>query len=275
MRIVTRGLSFDVYAGGPSDGPAVLLLHGFPQHSGEWELITPALHAAELRTYAVDQRGYSPGARPTDAYAIAECTADALSIMDELGLDAAHVVGHDWGAVVGWHLAARHPGRVRTLTAVSVPHPLAMAQALTADPEQRERSAYVRLFRQAGKAEEALLADGARRLRRLLTGVPAERVEAYVAPMLVPGALTGALGWYRAISPDDTAGMGAVTVPTTFIWSDADVAIGRTAATDCAQHVTGDYRFVPLAGVSHWIPDEAPQLVVDEVLRRTGTVNRG
>jgi pimeloyl-ACP methyl ester carboxylesterase len=265
----------------------VLLLHGFPQHSGEWELVIPALHAADLRTYAIDQRGYSPGARPTDAgpaggrppdrphpYAIAECTADVLSIMDELGLDAAHVVGHDWGALVGWHLAARHPARVRTLTAVSVPHPLAMAHALADDPEQRERSAYVRLFRQAGKAEEVLLADGARRLRRLLAGVPADRVEAYVAPMLEPGALTGALGWYRAISPDDVAGLGAVPVPTTYLWSDADTAIGRTAATDCARHVTGDYRFVPVTGVSHWIPDEAPQIVVDEVLRRLGTVAR-
>jgi pimeloyl-ACP methyl ester carboxylesterase len=292
MRIAVRGLSFDVRSGGPAsgpaDGPAVLLLHGFPQHAGEWDLVAPALHAAGLRTYAVDQRGYSPGARPAavdrganadahadahadgHAYAIAECTADALSIMDELELDAAHVVGHDWGAVVGWHLAARHPGRVHTLTAVSVPHPLAMAHAMASDPDQRERSAYVRLFRQAGKAENVLLADGARRLRAMLAGVPTERIDAYMRPLLEPGALTGALNWYRAISSADLAGLGPSTVPTTYLWSDGDIAIGRTAATACAQHVTGEYRFVPLLGVSHWIPDEAPQKVVDEVLLRTG-----
>jgi pimeloyl-ACP methyl ester carboxylesterase len=226
MRIAARGLSFDVRVAGPADGVAVVLLHGFPQHAGEWDLVTPALEAAGLRTYAVDQRGYSPGARPTGAadYAIAECTADAVSVMDALHLDAAHVVGHDWGAVVGWHLSVRHPARVRTLTAVSVPHPLAMAHALSS--------------------------------------------EGYVRPMLAPGALTGALGWYRAISAADLEGLGPSTVPTTFVWSDGDLAIGPTAARECARHVTGEYRFVSLAGVSHWIPDEAPQALADEVLRR-------
>jgi pimeloyl-ACP methyl ester carboxylesterase len=272
MRIAARGLSFDVREGGPADGPAVLLLHGFPQHSGEWDLVVPGLHAAGMHTYAVDQRGYSSGARPpgVDGYAIAECTADSLSIMDGLGLDGAHVVGHDWGAIVGWHLASRHPARVRTLTALSVPHPLALAHALATDPDQRERSAYVRLFRQAGKAEEVLLADGARRLRGLLAGVPVDRVEEYLRPMLEPGALTGALAWYRAVSPADLTGLGPAGVPTTYLWSDGDAAIGRTAATECARHVAGDYRFVALTGVSHWIPDEAPQRVADEVVRRVG-----
>jgi pimeloyl-ACP methyl ester carboxylesterase len=270
MRISARGLSFDVRVAGPADGVAVVLLHGFPQHAGEWDLVTPALEAAGLRTYAVDQRGYSPGARPPEAadYAIAECTADVVSVMDALHLDSAHIVGHDWGAVVGWHLSVRHPARVRTLTAVSVPHPLAMAHALSSDPDQRERSAYVRLFRRADRAEDVLLADGARRLRRLLTGVPADRVEGYVRPMLAPGALTGALGWYRAISAADLEGLGPSTVSTTFVWSDGDLAIGPTAARECARHVTGEYRFVPLAGVSHWIPDEAPQALADEILRR-------
>ena len=280
MRITARGLSFNVRTAGPVGGAAVLLLHGFPQHAGEWDLVTPVLEAAGLRTYAVDQRGYSPGARPEvasadgtedyRAYAIAECAADALSIMDALDLDAAHVVGHDWGAVVGWHLSIRSPARVLTLTAVSVPHPLAMAHALANDPDQRERSAYIRLFRTTGKAEEVLLADGARRLRGLLAGVPSDRIEGYVRPMTEPGALTGALGWYRAISSADVAGLGPSTVPTTYLWSDGDVAIGPTAARECARHVTGDYRFVLLAGVSHWVPDEAPQAVVEEVLRRTG-----
>ncbi|MEW2382959.1 alpha/beta hydrolase [Micromonospora sp. NPDC047707] len=271
MRIDARGFTFDVRAGGPQDGPPVLLLHGFPQHGGEWDDVVPALHAAGLRTYALDQRGYSPGARPetVGAYRLAELVADAAAVLDALGVDAAHVVGHDWGAVVGWGLAAGHPDRVRTLTAVSVPHPAAMAHALTADPQQQARSAYMLLFRQAGAAEKALLALNATGLRRMLSGVgAADRVAAYAEPMLAPGALTGALNWYRAMSRDDLAAVGPVRVPTTYVWSDRDAAIGRTAAEACAAHVTGDYRFAELAGVSHWIPDEAPAPLAEAILAR-------
>jgi pimeloyl-ACP methyl ester carboxylesterase len=271
-RIGARGLTFDVHAGGPPDGEPVLLLHGFPQHSGEWDAVRPALHAAGLRSYALDQRGYSPGARPVavEDYRMTECVADALAVLDALGVDAAHVVGHDWGALVAWHLAAGHPDRVRTLTAVSVPHPAAMAHALATDPEQRERSAYIALFRRVDTAERVLLDDAAARLRQLFTGLAPVQVEAYVGPMLAPGALTAALNWYRALSTVGFPTAEPVAVPTTFVWSDGDVAIGRTAAAACAGRVTGDYRFVALPGVSHWIPDEAPAALAEAILARVG-----
>ena len=123
--IQVGGLGFEVAVGGPAGGPAVLLLHGFPENSRMWDGVVPFLHGAGLRTVAPDQRGYSPGARPAEVtgYAIGEIVGDALGLLDALDLPAAHVLGHDWGAVVGWHLAAKHPDRVRTFTAVSVPHP--------------------------------------------------------------------------------------------------------------------------------------------------------
>ncbi|MFD0818177.1 alpha/beta fold hydrolase, partial [Micromonospora zhanjiangensis] len=83
-----------------------------------------------------------------------------------------------------------------------------------------------------------------------------------------PGALTAALNWYRAMSAEEMAGTGPVTVPTTYVWSDGDVAVGRFAAEACAAHVTGDYRFVALAGVTHWIPDEAPAALAEAILAR-------
>ena len=269
MRISVRGLAFEAELAGPAGAPAVLLLHGFPQGAGVWDLVRPALLDAGLRTVALDQRGYSPGARPADvdAYRMPECVADAVAVLDTLDLPAAHVVGHDWGAVVGWHLAAGYPDRVASLTAVSVPHPRAMADALREDTDQRERSSYIRLFQQPGKAEEVLLADDAARLRAMFAGCPAERIDRYVTAMREPGALTGALNWYRAISEADTATVGPVEVPTTYLWGGGDVAVGRIAATGCARYVTGPYRFVPLAGVSHWLPDEAPGAVGEEILR--------
>lgn len=272
MKITARSLVFDVHPGGPADGEPVLLLHGFPQHSGEWAAVLPALHGAGLRTYALDQRGTSPGARPQgpEAYRITECALDAVAVLDALDLPSVHLVGHDWGAVCAWHVAIRHPGRVRTLTAVSVPHPLASAHAYATDADQRERSAYIKLFRQAGRAEELLLADGARRLRRLFdgSGLDAAGVDGYVRPLLEPGALTAALNWYRAMGPQDLADLGPARVPVTYVWSDGDVAIGPAAARACAAHVAADYRLVTLPGVSHWIADQAPAELAAAIVER-------
>ncbi|WP_328419298.1 alpha/beta fold hydrolase [Micromonospora sp. NBC_00389] len=271
MRVDARGLTFEVRTGGPSGGAPVVLLHGFPQHSGEWDEVVPALHAAGLRTYALDQRGYSPGARPAAVaeYRIPELVADVVAVLDALGLDAVHLVGHDWGAVVAWAMAAEHPERVHTLTAVSVPHPAAMAHALANDGQQKARSSYIALFRKPEKAEKVLLAWNATALRKLLGGVgDATRVARYADPMREPGALTAALNWYRAMSRADLADVGPVAVPTTYLWSDRDIAIGRTAAEACAANVTGDYRFVQLPGVSHWIPDAAPGPLAEAILAR-------
>jgi pimeloyl-ACP methyl ester carboxylesterase len=269
LRVDVGDLTFDVRADGPDDGRPVVLLHGFPETSASWAAVTPRLAEAGLRTYAVDQLGYSPGARPPepDAYALtnlAQVTADLMTAME---VPVADVVGHDWGANVAWALAAWHPDRVRSLTAVSVPHPTAFTAAYRSDPEQKERSAYIRLFWQEGKAEEVLLADDARRLRRMFGDVvDPESVDGYVAVLSAPGALTAALNWYRAMSsatPVDDVG-----VPTTYVWSDGDIAIGRIAAEGCAAYVTGDYRFVELPGVSHWIPEEAPDRLAVAILDR-------
>ncbi|UOY01298.1 alpha/beta fold hydrolase [Blastococcus sp. PRF04-17] len=274
LRVDVGDLTFDVRADGPEDGRPVLLLHGFPETSASWASVTPLLTQAGLRTYAPDQLGYSPGARPAEvaAYSAQNLAQVTVDLMTALEIPVADVVGHDWGANVAWTLAAWHSDRVRSLTAVSVPHPAAYTVAYRTDPEQRERSGYIRLFWQAGKAEEALLEDDARRLRRMLSGgehasgIPAEAIDEYVAVLSAPGALTAALNWYRAMSSD--VRVDRIEVPTTYVWSDGDAAIGRTAAEACANYVTGDYRFVELPGVTHWIPEQAPEPLVSAILDR-------
>ena len=272
MQIRQRGLTFDVDVAGPDGGAAVLLLHGFPQNRSMWRGITPRLHAAGLRTIAPDQRGYSPGARPeaVEAYRITECADDAIALLDSLDVPSAHVVGHDWGAVAGWFAAGRHPERVRTLTAVSVPHPAAYAAALREDITQKLRSSYIGLFRLKGIAEAVLGALDGRALRLMFTGsgLGTSRVDDYVAPLLAPGALTRALSWYRAMSADELVGLAPVDRPTTHVWSDGDGAVDRSAAERCAAYVTGPYRFVELNGVTHWIADQAPDALADAVLDR-------
>jgi pimeloyl-ACP methyl ester carboxylesterase len=268
QKIDVRGLTFDVAVGGPPDGRPVLLLHGFPENARMWAGVLPELHAAGLRTYAPDQRGYSPGARPAEvsAYAVGELVGDALGLLDAVGVPAAHVIGHDWGAVVGWHLAGRHPDRIRTLTAVSVPHPVAHGRAMRDDPAQQELSRYLGLFRLPDqKAEAALLAADARRLTRMFSPLPAEEVQVFVRPLTEPGALTAALNWYRAMRRDE---LGPVAVPTTYVWGTEDLGVSRAAAQACAQHVTGEFEFVELPGVSHWVPEQEPATVARLALGR-------
>ena len=267
------GLVFDVRVTGPDDGEPVLLLHGFPQTSRSWAAVTERLDGAGLRLVAPDQRGYSPGARPAEvaAYAMEALAGDVLAVADALLGPRFHLVGHDWGASVAWHLAAHHPDRVLTLTALSVPHLAAFGWALAHDPEQQALSAYLKEFRRPGQVESDLLADDARRLREIYDGaVPPDDVEEYVALMRA-GALTPALSWYRAMGRG-LAATPPVRVPTTYVWGERDRATSAAAARRCGDHVDADYRFVALPGVTHWSPDEVPDDVAAAVLARVGEV---
>ncbi len=254
-------LTFDLRTAGPPGGTPVILLHGFPENSRSWTSVVPALTDAGLRVFAPDQRGYSPGARPlaVEAYATDVLADDVIGLADALGLGQFHLVGHDWGAAVAWATAAKNASRLSTLTAVSVPHLAAYGRALRQDPDQQARASYIGLLRQAGKAEDLLLENGAERLRAMYQGgVPDAQLESYVAQLSEPGALTAALNWYRAMNAD-LSSLPPVTVSTTYVWSDQDQAIGRVPAEQCAEFVDADYRFVELAGISHWIPEQAPE----------------
>jgi pimeloyl-ACP methyl ester carboxylesterase len=268
------GLTFDVRDAGPPDGDPVVLLHGFPQDARAFDRLAPVLHGAGLRTLAPDQRGYSPGARPRGRwpYRLRELVDDALALLDAAGLGSAHVVGHDWGAVVGWALAAWHPERLRTLTALSVPHPAAMARAAVTS-DQALRSSYVLAFQVPVAPERALLAGGGALLRRLLTqsGLPDELAGHYVSRMREPGALTGALAWYRALPLGVREPVGRVRVPTLHVWSTADVALGRAATEATRAHVEAPYRLEVLEGVPHWVPELAADRVGELVTAHVRT----
>ena len=133
---------YTVDTAGPSAGPPVLLLHGFPETRHMWRDQLRALAAAGFRAVAPDQRGYSAGARPlaVEAYASDRLTSDALALMDACGAQRIHLVGHDWGGQLAWLIAAKNADRVATLTKLSRPHPAAFARAMAEDPEQANRS---------------------------------------------------------------------------------------------------------------------------------------
>ncbi|PRY51263.1 pimeloyl-ACP methyl ester carboxylesterase [Geodermatophilus tzadiensis] len=273
-RFERDGLVFDVRDGGPPDGEPVVLLHGFPQDSSAFDRMAPVLHGAGLRTLAPDQRGYSPGARPRgrSAYRLREAAADVLALLDAAGLGSAHVVGHDWGGAVAWALGAWHPERLRTLTALSTPHPAAVARAvLTSD--QGLRSSYMALFQLPVLPERLLSARDGAALRGVLEngGLPGDAVDRYVARMREPGALSAALAWYRAIPLAARDTVGRVTVPTLHVWSTGDPFLGRTATERSRDHVDGPYRLEVLEGVPHWIPELAAERTAELVTAHVRT----
>lgn len=266
LSIPTASGSFDAIADGPADGRPVLLLHGFPEAGVEWSHQVAALGAEGFRAVAPDQRGYSPGVRPerpTD-YAIDMLVGDVLAIADEFGWERLDLVGHDWGGAVAWWTADAHPDRLRSLSVVSTPHPAALGEALRSDEEQRMMSQYMTDWREKS-TERRMLADDAAALRAIFDRrVEHSRVEEYIQRLSEPGALTAALNWYRSGKPPTKA--GRISVPTLYVWSTEDVALGSVAALGTAGWVDGPYRFEMIEDVSHWVPEEAPELLTGLLL---------
>ncbi len=273
FEIPVGDLTFDVLISGPDDGIPLVALHGFPESAASWGKVTPLLTAAGYRVIAPNQRGYSAGARPerVDAYKIEHLVADVVGLLDALGLPDAHLVGHDWGSAVAWQVAGRHPNRIRSLTAISVPHPTAFGWALREDEDQKQRSSYIGLLRQEGKAEEVLSEDNFRRLRAMFDGqIDPEFADEHIRVLSGEGALTGALNWYRAMTRD-FGDIDRTTVPTTYVWSTGDTALGRAGAERCGEFVDAPYEFVVLEGGSHWIPEERAEELAEAILARAGS----
>jgi pimeloyl-ACP methyl ester carboxylesterase len=255
---------------GPPDGEMAILLHGFPEGAESWSKQVDALAKAGALAVAPDLRGYGLSDAPerVEQYAIGHLVDDVEGIIKAFGRSAAHVAGHDWGAIVAWFFASRHPEMTKTLTALSVAHPAALAEASRVDEDQRARSRYVALFVQEGKAEQVLADEDHRRLRAMFSlgpnpnAVPPAVIDHFVSSLSRPGRLTAALNYYRA---NLGAGGGAwaalaqevkITTPTALLWGDEDPALGRRAVDATEHHVDGPYRLEVLEGAGHWLQFE-------------------
>jgi len=260
--------SFTVDVAGPANGAPVLLLHGFPQTRHMWRDQLDALGRRGYRAIAPDQRGYSAGARPADveAYATGLLIADALALMDAFGAPRFHLVGHDWGGQIAWLIAAGHAERVRSLSIFSRPHPAAFARALREDPLQAERSGHHRAFRE-GDAVARMRQAGLKPLRDALDrqGVPAAEVAIYMETLMQPGAIEGAMNWYRAsgLVAEATA---KIVAPTLYVWGRDDATVGAAAAALTEQYVTGSYRFEAIDGAGHFLIDQFPRRASDLIV---------
>jgi len=266
-------LSFDALVAGKPGAPPMLLLHGFAESMHCWRAQVAALAEAGYRAVAPSQRGYSPGARPDTSdsshYHIDRLMEDAMAIIAASGYGERrfHLAGHDWGGSIAWSLADRFPERIASLTVLSRPHPNAFNRALLeTDGEQAQRSRHHKAFLEPDAAD-VVLADDAKWLRERLAanGVPADAIERHLAVLGNKAAMEGALAWYRARGAI-RGPLGAIRVPTLYIWGDADDTVGRIAALGTVDFVAAPYRFEVLPGVGHFAADQAPQRVSELML---------
>ena len=283
--VQANGLRFGTTADGPVDGELVILLHGFPEGAEMWLRQIGALAKAGCLAVAPDLRGYGKTDAPegVEAYTLDHLVEDVAALIKAFGRTQAHIAGSDWGALIAWYFASRHPEMTKTLTVLSVGHPAALAAASANDEDQRARSRYVALFLLEGKAEQVLGDENFRRLRAMFTlgpnpdAMPRSVIETFVKSISRPGRLTAALNYYRAnlsgdqawasLAPDDVK----VSAPTILLWGDQDPALGRRSAEETANYMTGAYRLVVLEGAGHWLqferPDEVSRAMVEAVTK--------
>ncbi|MDX2709997.1 alpha/beta hydrolase [Streptomyces sp. PA03-6a] len=154
-------------------GPLIVLLHGFPETSYSWRHLLPVLASQGFRAVAPDQRGYGLSDRPSsvDDYTIAQLVDDIASLIQALGEEKAILVGHDWGAVVAWHMALAYPSKVAGVAALSVPFvghgsvpPLSAVRAIFG-------AGFYQIYFQRAAAARELEADYARTFTRVLYGL--------------------------------------------------------------------------------------------------------
>jgi pimeloyl-ACP methyl ester carboxylesterase len=265
-----EGLVFEVTDAGPADGPVVIALHGFPEDRQCWSLLTLPLTAAGYRVLAPDQRGYSPGARPSGrrAYNAANLRDDVLALADAAGAARFHVVGHDWGGLVAWDLAARQPERLQSCTSLSTPHPRALRD-VALKSTQLLHLWYALGFQVPIIPELLFKAIGPSRGARMLErgGLDTETAAHYAARFAHPDEMRGQIGWYRALPLDRRDPVPDVSaVRTLFVWGDGDHYLTRPAAIATAWHVTAPYRFEILPGAPHWLPTGAADRIAPILL---------
>ena len=203
---------------------------------------------------------------------MSELVADVVALADTAGLPTFHLVTHDWGGAVGWAMAAEAPERLRTLTVMSTPHPAAMVAAVR-HSDQGRRSWYMVLFQLPWLPEIMLTVRRGRLAERSLIsgGMHPEETVRPVQAMQSLGAATGAVNWYRAIPFSRPGGAARITVPTLYVWSTEDIALGRYAAEHTGDFVDGPYRFEVLDGATHWFPQQEPGRTAELVLSHIAT----
>lgn len=273
--IPTNGINLHAILAGPAAGSPLILLHGFPEFWYGWRHQIEPLANAGFRVIVPDQRGYNLSDKPEGvrSYKIEFLSADILGLMDALGYEKVALAGHDWGAVVAWVLALRHPERIRKLAILNVPHPAVMFRFLKRNPEQLRRSWYIFAFQLPWLPESQFRRDNWRGGARMLRGsgklhtFTNEDIAEYKKAWSQPGAMTAMINWYRAAAlfglklPEEIR----IQAPTLMLWGKQDVALSLHMAQPSID-LCEDGRLVIFENATHWVQHDEAEAVTQQLL---------
>ncbi|WP_426748265.1 alpha/beta fold hydrolase [Myxococcus faecalis] len=287
LSIPLASLRMQALEAGPADGPLMLLLHGFPELSESWRDVLPVLGAAGYHAVAPDLRGYGGTDRPRKGYDLDTLAEDIYQLARHLQPDRPiHLVGHDWGGGIAYHVAATRPDIVATLTVVNCPHPSVLLRRIWR-PAQLRRSWYMFFFQLPWLPERALSANNGARVPGLIrrgmsrnSQVSDARLAPYAQNLSHPDAARAAVDYYRQSFRDLLTPNGArrllqgyprIRAPFRLVWAEEDRALGRELTHDLEPwfELPPQVRFLP--GVGHFAPLEAPALVSAQILEHVGT----
>lgn len=251
--------TFDCRTNGNKEDELVIFLHGWPETSYMWKKLMSSISKEGFYCAAPNLRGYSKEACPKEIeqYSLDKLANDVIGIFKSFNKPNFHLVGHDWGALIGWKLAHDHQDKILSWTGISVPHPQSFGKAMVMDEEQIKMSQYVKNFQIPHLPEEQIRKDDFKILRKLWEHCPVDQIEDYLKVFSEPNQLTATLNYYRSNykllkSAVKTEILGNIYVPTLFIWGKKDMAIGSTSVDENHQYMKNEYEFLELDS-GHWL----------------------
>ncbi|MEI9513547.1 alpha/beta hydrolase [Agromyces sp. CCNWLW213] len=250
-------------------GPALLLIHGWPETWYAWRLLMPEL-AKDFTVIAVDQRGAGLSDKPASGYDTGTVARDLIGLMDALGHERIAVAGHDTGFAVGYALAADYADRVTRVALAEIPAPPGATPAppLFVPRPLNEKLWHIPFNRAAGLPEQLIAGREDVYFGYEFAiqggGVAQKTIDYYISLVSDPTSLTGSLGFYRSF--DETLAQNAeraqrkLTVPVLAIGGERSYgAHVEENMHGLAEDVTG----LVLRGAGHWVAEEAPEQLLD------------
>ncbi len=245
-------------------GPLVILLHGFPEFWWCWRHQIAPLAQAGFRVVAPDLRGYNDTDR-TGPYDLDTLAGDIANLVRHLGQSRAAIVGHDWGGVIAWYLAAKRPEVCDRAAVLNAPHPVVFRQVIRSSYRQLRRSWYMFFFLLPRLPERRLLKDNARILKRMYLANSVDRspfsddvIRPFREAIMKPGAAAAALGYYRA---RDISRMPIINQPTLLIWGKDDRALSYDDLVPPTLFWVRDLWIEPIDRCGHFVHEERPEEV--------------
>lgn len=285
IKIMIADLTFDCRTDGDKENELVIFLHGWPETSYMWKKLMSDFSKNGFYCVAPNLRGYSQGACPEEIeqYSLDKLANDVLGIFKFFNKSKFHLVGHDWGAIIGWKLVHDNQDKILSWTGISVPHPNAFSKAMVTDREQIKMSEYVKHFQTPIIPEEQIRKNDFKMLKQLWKNCTAVEIDDYLKVFSNPKQLTASLNYYRSnydflknASKNKT--LGSINVPTLFIWGNKDMAIGKYSVSESHQYMKNDYDFLELNS-GHWLIqtkyNELKTAISQHILKNKTVPNNG